>query len=161
MNRWSQQAGIAAVFVGLHEGARGGRIVWSVPGETPCYRCVAADRYAAHDERGADATDLPGGVGLLVDVQIVDMLAAKIALAILERGTSSAAGRFFASMGGRTEVIIRTSREYEYGQILWDAVLGDLPDSPKPSAAEIEGLLCGRFDLDGHGAQARVSGLRA
>lgn len=138
LNRWSQECGIPAVFIGVHAGALGGRIVWSVPGETPCYRDVAADRYTWFAAGGDVATDLPGAAGGLVDVQLIDMVALKISLALLERGQDSALGRFAAQMAGRTEVIVRTSPEYEFGAALWDAVLGDLPVEPRPYAREIK-----------------------
>jgi hypothetical protein len=141
-NRWSQQYRIPAVFVGVHDRATGGRIIWSMPGETPCYRCVAHERYEHFERYGPEATDLPGARGLLGDVQLIDMVALKIALAILDRDSDSAAGRFFGAMAGRNEVIVRTSPDYEFGNLLWNAVLSDLPTTPKRYADELQSLLC-------------------
>lgn len=137
-NVWSQRFGTPAVFIGVHAGARGGRVIWSVPGLTSCYRCVAAERYAAFAEGDVDATDLRGENGALCDIQAIDMLAMKVVLAILDRGQDSAMGRFFAAMGNRNEIIVRTSPEYEFGAQLWDALLSDLPTEPKPYAAELK-----------------------
>ena len=138
LNVLSQRYKKPAVFIGVHEGAMGGRIIWTLPGELPCYRCIARERYDRFVAGGIAATDLPGVRGLLVDVQIIDMVALKIALGLLERGQDSSLGRFIEQTGGRNEVIVRTSPDYEYGSSLWDAVLSDLPTSPKSYAAELK-----------------------
>lgn len=138
MNRLSQDTGIPVVFIGIHEAARGGRVIWSVPGETPCYRCVAHERFEDFGTNGLAMTDLAGQHGLLVDIQLIDMIALKAALAILDRNSLSACGRFYDSMRGRTEIIVRTSPEYGFGRLLWNALLSDLPTEPKPYASELE-----------------------
>ncbi len=127
LNQWSQARRIPAVFIGVHAGAQGGRIIWSLPDVTPCYRCVATDRYWEFEQGGMPATDLPGARGLLCDVQFIDMVALKVVLALLEREETTPLGRFFTAMGGRNEIIIRTTPDYAYGTLLWDAVLSDLP----------------------------------
>jgi hypothetical protein len=138
LNRLSQQASVPAVFIGIHADAFGGRVIWSLPGRTPCYRCVAHDRYLWFEQEGEAATDLPGARGLVVDIQCIDMVALKVAVALLERGQNSAMGRFFNQMQGRNEIIVRTTPDYEYGGILWDAILSDLPTEPKPFALELQ-----------------------
>lgn len=138
VNRWSQRLAIPALFIGIHDGAEGGRLIWSVPGLTPCYRCVASDRYEWFESRGQAATDMAAAHGGLVDIQFIDMVALKIAIAVLDREEQSSAGRFFQRMLGRTEVIVRTSPDYLYGNSLWDAILSDLPRSPKAFAHELK-----------------------
>ena len=138
INKWSQQWSIPAVFVGIHEKAQGGRIIWTLPGQTPCYRCLAWQRYEHFASGGPAATDLSMMHGVLVDIQFIDMVALKVCLAILERGQDSAMGLFFERMNYRNEIIVRTSPEYAYGAVLWQAILGDLPKEPKPYAREIE-----------------------
>lgn len=138
MNVWSQRAGIPAVFIGIHQGAQGGRIIWTLPGELPCYRCIARERYERFQEQGLQGTDLPGAHGLLVDVQFIDMIALKIILALLERGQPTPLGSFVQALKCRNEVIVRTSPGYEYGNLLWDAVLSDLPTNPKAYADELK-----------------------
>lgn len=137
LNRLSQQYEIPAVFIGVHAGANGGRVIWSLPGKTACYRCVAAERYAQFDQAGTVQTDLQGAHGLLPDIQFIDMVALKVCLALLDRGQDSAMGRFFAAMAERTEIVIRCSPEYAYGAQLWNALLSDLPTEPKLFAKEI------------------------
>ncbi len=138
LNRLSQANRTPAVFIGIHEAARGGRVIWSVPGETACYRCVAHERFEAFEANGLAMTDLAGQHGLLADIQLIDMIALKVALAILDRDSRSACGRFYDGMRGRTEVIIRTSPEYGFGRLLWNALLSDLPAEPKAYASELE-----------------------
>jgi hypothetical protein len=41
-------------------------------------------------------------------------------------------------ISGRNEIIVRTTPDYEYGGILWDAILSDLPTEPKPFAQELQ-----------------------
>lgn len=138
LNRLSQRYNIPTVFIGIHAGAQGGRVIWSLPGETACYRCVAAERYTQFDHAGAVNTDLRGAHGVLPDIQFIDMVALKITLALLDRGQNSAMGRFYAAMNGRNEVVVRCAPDYEYGTQLWDALLSDLPTEPKPFAEEIK-----------------------
>lgn len=137
LNRLSQQFEVPAVFIGIHERAEGGRIVWSEPDQTSCYRCVAGERYERYEADGLEATDLDGAHGGIWDIQTIDMVALKVCLALLERGRDSALGRFHAAMDGRNEIIVRTSPEYAFGNSMWDAVLADLPTEPKPFADEI------------------------
>ncbi|HEX8597031.1 MAG TPA: ThiF family adenylyltransferase [Chloroflexia bacterium] len=169
INRWSQKLSIPAVFIGIHEGARGGRVIWSLPDWTPCYRCVARDRYEHFEQAGIDATDLPGARGLLPDIQFIDMIALKLCVALLERGQDSAMGRFFDRLlpvfrpssqaeansnatpigeeaivnaleerRPRSEIIVRTSPDYDFGNLLWNAILSDLPTEPKAYASELK-----------------------
>lgn len=138
LNKWSQALAIPAVFIGIHAGALGGRVIWSEPGRTACYRCVARERYDEFAREGSTGTDLNAAHGCIADVQAIDMVALKICLALLERGQESAMGRFYERMEGRNEVIIRNSPDYGYGEMLWDAVLADLPTAPRPYAREIK-----------------------
>lgn len=138
INRWSQQGKIPAIFIGVHAGALGGRVVWSSPDQTACYRCVARDRYDAFED-GENELDLPGARGSAIDISFIDMVALKVAVAILERGQDSIMGRFFSALSTeRTEIIVRTSPDYEFGTQLWDALLGDLPTHPKPFAQQLQ-----------------------
>jgi molybdopterin/thiamine biosynthesis adenylyltransferase len=137
VNEQSVERGIPAVFIGIHAGAQGGRVIWTLPGETPCYRCVARDRFETSGDGQVATVDLTAATGSILDCQFIDMLATKIAVAILERGQDSAMGRFFKKMGRRTDVVIRCDPAYEWGQALWGAVLADLPKAPKDFAREL------------------------
>jgi molybdopterin/thiamine biosynthesis adenylyltransferase len=141
LNAEAVRRGIPAIFIGLHVRAAGGRVIWTIPGETGCYRCAAPERYKAADG-GGDENDLVAAHGALVDGLLVDLVATKVALGILERGQDSVYGRFFESMRGRSDIVVRCDPSYEWGATLWNAVLGDLPSEPKPYAREISDLLC-------------------
>lgn len=136
----SLRRNVPAVFVGAHERALGGRIIWTIPGETPCYRCVASTRYeaAARGER----TDLDGGSASYIDMTFLDSVSLKTALAILERGQDSDFGRLYEAMRGRTEVIVRMHPDYRFdgGVDIFDVILADLPEHPRPYRQELKDL---------------------
>lgn len=136
-NEMAALLGIPTVFIGIHEGGNGGRIAWYLPEVTPCYRCIAPERFVAA-EVSVNEVNLTGAHGSVIDTQFIDMVAAKVAVAILERGKESAAGRFFSKMKNRHEIICRCSPEYEWGNTMWNALLGDLPTAPKDFAAELK-----------------------
>ena len=130
---------IPAVFVGIHAQGFSGRIIWQVPGVTNCYRCIAHERYeAVYDD--ADSLDLVGGRCALADVKIIDAIALKIALGLLERNEESIYGRWGRRLikSQRQEIIVRTDPVEGYGNTLWDAVLEDLPESPQDYAQELK-----------------------
>ena len=138
INELSVKNGIPAVYIGFHAAALGGRIIYSIPGITPCYRCIAKERYeTAEQNSDAGKLNLTGELGSVIDCQFIDMLAMKICTAVLERGQDSIMGRFYNKMISRNEVIVRCDPEYEWGNILWDALLGDLPKQPKDYAKEL------------------------
>jgi len=125
LNRWSQLSGIPAVFIGVHEGASGGIVRCSVPGTTACYRCGASTRYDAAASDGH--VDLPEEPGLLIDVQVIDMVAASVIVGLLERGASTPKGRLIEQLGDRTQIVVATSPAYEWGQALFGSLTSDLP----------------------------------
>jgi molybdopterin/thiamine biosynthesis adenylyltransferase len=125
LNRWSQIAQIPAVFIGIHRGAAGGIVRWSVPSKTACYRCVARERYAA--ARAGESIDLDGEPGLIIDVQAVDMVAASVIVGLLERGAPTAKGQLIEQLGDRTEIVVSTSPGYEWGAMLFSALTSDVP----------------------------------
>ena len=137
INTEATSRGVPAVFVGIHAGGQGGRLVWTVPGETGCYRCHSEQRYQTATERPAEL-DLHGSPGSLIACQFIDMVAMQICLAILERGGDSQMARFYDRMRGRSEVVVRTHPDYEWGNALWDAMLNDLPNRPTDFAAELK-----------------------
>lgn len=141
INEISLAERIPAVYIGIHAQAKGGRVLWTIPGKTPCYFCMAKERYQAP----AEETNIAAAQGMLVDCQFIDMIALKISLAILEREQNAPLGKFFEKMKYRNEVAVRCDPEYEWGQKLWDAVVGDLPKTPKDYAQELKEVF---FSLD-------------
>lgn len=114
LNVWSLRFRVPTVFIGIHSGGTGGRVIWSVPGKTACYRCLSRARY----ESARDAVDLAGENGSIFDAVFVDMVAMRVAMAILDRGEASRLGRFFEAMQWRTEVVVRNHLDHAYTQIL-------------------------------------------
>lgn len=138
INELAVRYATSAVFVGVHANGDGGRIVWSVPGETGCYRCVASERYEMAEKADPQVRlDLDGMAAALLDIQLIDMIAMKVVVAILERGQDSHYGRFYERMRGRNDLVVRCHPDYEWGKTLWDALLGDLPKRPKDYASEL------------------------
>ena len=139
VNQDSLHYGIPAVFVGIHEQGHSGRILWQIPGQSPCYYCMAQERYQAH-AAGEVGLDLDGGNCTLTDVKIIDAIALKITLGLLERDQDSAYGRWGRRLieSQRNEIIIRTDPVEGFGNTLWEAILDDLPESPKPYAEELQ-----------------------
>jgi len=137
INQEAVKRRVPAVFIGIHAGAQGGRVIWTLPGVTPCYRCVARERYQAARDH-VDAADLKAAVGGIFDCQFIDMIAGKLVLAILERGQDSVMGHFFQRMGVRNDVIVRCDPGYGWGNEIWNAVLADLPRGPKDFARELK-----------------------
>lgn len=133
---------IPALFIGIHKGALGGRLIFSVPGQTACYRCAAPDRYedltATDGVNGAPVHDLHGEVGLLPNTLFVDAIALQLAVAILERGQDTPFGGWLKSLGPRSEIMVRCDPAYDHGRRMFDVMLGDLPTEPKPYADELK-----------------------
>lgn len=141
-NQVSQRYQVPGVFIGIHEGGRGGIVVGTIPSsKTGCLRCAVPSRYEAAAKDGARAVELPGARGLMVDVAFIDAVALKLAIAILERGAPTPTGKLIEQLKGRTSIVIRTSPEYRFegGLDLWhDVIFGDLPREPKDFRAELE-----------------------
>ena len=94
LNRIAHHHKKSAIFVGLYKGAKGGEVVVSVPGVTPCFECFSgAKRIPAgnggniHRSRDYGSGRLEGEVGLGADITHVTSAATKIALAILSAMT--------------------------------------------------------------------------
>jgi molybdopterin/thiamine biosynthesis adenylyltransferase len=131
-----------ALYIGVHAGAKSGRLIWSYPGISPCYECAAHDRYMA--AAANSAVDLDAQRGSVVDIQLIDMTSLRVALAMLEAGQDSVMGRFFEQLKVHgSDIMIRTSLESEWGQGMFSALLSDLPKSPKPFAAELQQFFLG------------------
>ena len=138
INEWSLAHHIPAVFIGVHEHARGGVVVWSIPGRTSCYRCVMASRYVAAASEPTQV-ELPSARGSIVDIGFIDAVVLKIAVGILERKQKSEFGSFFRALGNRNQVVVRTHPDYRWQDTdLFDLVLDDLPREPKDYKADLK-----------------------
>ena len=85
-----------ALFIGVYAKGTGGEVLFTLPDETPCYSCVLG-AVRGQDAPGRGQTDYGIATGQLaaepalgIDILHVTVCAAKIALALLLRGTGAA-----------------------------------------------------------------------
>jgi hypothetical protein len=88
---------VPAVFAGVYARGTGGEVIWTAPNETPCYACVVGSvRGVGAPDRGKTDYGIVTGQlaaepALGIDIQHVAVCAAKVALALLLRGTTAPA----------------------------------------------------------------------
>jgi hypothetical protein len=130
VNSFAIENDVPAIFIDIHAGGRGGMVVWTMPKQNACYRCIAARRFES-----SAVTELPAERASMVDIGFVDHIAMKLSLAILEREQDSAMGRFFERLDvERNQVVVRTDPSYAWGEIdLFNLVLADLSDEQQES----------------------------
>lgn len=133
--------GIPVVAIGVHAQGRGGHILWhSREQGHVCYRCAMAARFDGDDTE--DMINLDGEPANVADVQSIDMEAQRIIQAILDRGQPTLMGRFYEKMVKPNGYAVKVNHpDYEYGQILMDALLADLPTQPTDYAQELKPYL--------------------
>lgn len=84
-----------AVFAGAYAKGTGGEVLFTLPNETPCYHCVLGSIREDHRpnrgkfDYGLSTGQLAAEPALGVDILHVTTCAAKVALALLLRGTNS------------------------------------------------------------------------
>lgn len=119
--RHAQRHERPALFVGLTAGARGGEVIVTVPGQTPCYRCATPVRHVRDAHAGlARDTDygtgrMHGVVALSVDIQHVAGVAVKLCISLLLQSDEHAElGRFAPAIvaAGMTFLTFSMSSDY-------------------------------------------------
>jgi molybdopterin/thiamine biosynthesis adenylyltransferase len=134
-------SGIPAVFGGCYESARGGEVLFTLPGEgTPCLACLRSglnppERDGPFDySAAASAQDYQGEPGLSAAVDLITAVEAQVALAVLLRETSSALAGLvhprlnYLLIGGALGAgYYRFSRPF---QIFYQPLSGPRPDCP-------------------------------
>jgi hypothetical protein len=90
INMLAQSADRTAVFVSLYRGAKGGEVVFSVPGVTPCYECATGARRAMTDRESLEAARDPANYGrlagelaLVADIHHVASAALKLIVSLI------------------------------------------------------------------------------
>ncbi len=98
LDRFAFGRGRPALFVGLYAGARGGEVIVTDPGRTPCYLCATATRHRAESTGGRVSAEtdygtgrLAGEVALAADIHHVASAGVKLALSLLLRDEPAAA----------------------------------------------------------------------
>ena len=133
LNRFAYARERPALFVGLYAGARGGEVIMSIPGRTPCYLCATRTRHQAvatvpRVEREVDygTGRLHGEIALGVDIQHVAGAAVKLGLSLLLPTETDAQLRLFAEealLAGMPYCTLSTVRNYWF----YPQVFGDVP----------------------------------
>jgi hypothetical protein len=69
----------------------------------PCYRCLCAKRYAAHEQAASEGRSLdPSSHGCAIfDITHLDAVAGEIAVGLLTRGANNRLGRLIDQLNGR------------------------------------------------------------
>lgn len=119
INEECLRRGTPAIYAGAYERAFGGMIMRVIPGQTPCYDCVVGAVQQSLPElptrKGPiayseidDASEFKAEPGLGIDVHMIALIQAKMALLTLLRGTDSSLEDFPADLifwGNRKEWI--------------------------------------------------------
>ena len=99
INTWTWRLGVPAIFGGCYDGARGGEVLFTLPGEgTPCLSCLRGgmegpERQGPFDYSAAQrAEDFQGEPGLSAAVDLITDVETQIALGVLLRDTDSPLG---------------------------------------------------------------------
>ena len=115
INHRAWSLGVPAVFGGVYAGGKAGEVIFTVPGQTRCYRCAAANRHA----RTGDVSKMNYGTGQLQaepalgsDITHAVTASVKIAVGLLEMGMGSqghSAGTMVAAALGKGYQFLITS----------------------------------------------------
>lgn len=120
INHRAWSLGVPVVFGGVYAGGKAGEVIFTVPGQTHCYRCAAANRHA----RAGDRSQMNYGTGQLLaepalgsDITHVVSASVKVAVGLLEMGLGDqghSAGTMVAAALGKGYQFIITSTVAEY-----------------------------------------------
>jgi molybdopterin/thiamine biosynthesis adenylyltransferase len=147
INAAAWRSGIPAVFGGCYESARGGEVLFTLPGEgTPCLACLRSGLNPPRREgpfdysAAATSQEYQGEPGLSAAVDLITAVEAQIALAVLLRGTTSALAGLvhprlnYLLIGGALGAgYYRFNRPF---QIFYQPLSGPRPDCPVCQEAE-------------------------
>ena len=98
INQLALMLGKFAVWAGMYRGGRAGDIAFWHPGLPSCYRCLFPSRFTAF-ERGV--ADPPSDGATVMDVKILDAIAAQVVIGLLTAGAENRFGRLAAQLGDR------------------------------------------------------------
>jgi sulfur carrier protein ThiS adenylyltransferase len=98
VNQLARMLGKPAVWAGMYRGGRAGDIAFWRKGLPSCYRCLFPSRYVAA-ERGMG--DPPSDGATILDVKILDAIAAQIVIGLLTAGADNRFGRLIEQLGDR------------------------------------------------------------
>jgi molybdopterin/thiamine biosynthesis adenylyltransferase len=99
------------VMAGMYRAGRAGDVYFWKPGLPSCYRCVYPNRYAAF-ERGQ--SDPPSDGATIMDVKILDSIAAQVAVGLLTDGADNRFGRLIGTIGNRQVLQIKIDPDWSF-----------------------------------------------
>lgn len=138
INRFCYPKRIPAVYVSFHRKIEGGRIIWTDTENSPCYECI--DYVNCLRYQKGENLNLKSEPGCIADAQFIDAIAFKVTLAIIDRGESSSYGHFYEKIKGKNEIIVQSLPDYEFGNLLFDAILSDVDSGEREEIREILGI---------------------
>jgi molybdopterin/thiamine biosynthesis adenylyltransferase len=100
-----------AVWAGMYRGGRAGDIAFWRPGLPSCYRCLFPSRYEAA-ARGRP--DPPSDGATIMDVKILDAIAAQIVVGLLTAGADNRFGRLIAKLGDRQVLQVKIDPDWAF-----------------------------------------------
>jgi len=98
-----------AVWAGMYRGGRAGDVAFWHPGLASCYRCLFPSRFAAF-ERGP--VDPPSDGATIMDVKILDAIAAQLVVALLTEGAENRFGCLTAQLGTRQVLQVKLDPQW-------------------------------------------------
>ena len=103
---------IPVVFIGLYEGGSAAEVVFWHDELLPCFRCLAAARYAAFSD-GSAAPITSRGASIF-DIRMPDTIAGMIGIGLLTRGADNRFGRLIDQLGDRNFLQIKIDPEFAW-----------------------------------------------
>ena len=112
VNQLALLLGKPAVWAGMYRGGRAGDIAFWRPGLASCYRCLFPSRFAAF-ERGP--IDPPSDGATVMDVKILDAIAAQVVIGLLTAGANNRFGRLVEQLGERQVLQVKIDPSWSLG----------------------------------------------
>jgi len=109
-----------AMWIGLYRSGRAGEIAFTQPVQgQACYRCIASSRYEAFYRQAGDGdagVDIPSRGAVIMDLHIIDGIAAQIAVGLLTAGADNRFGRLIEQLGDRNFIQVKLDPTYRLGE---------------------------------------------
>jgi molybdopterin/thiamine biosynthesis adenylyltransferase len=109
VNQFALMMDRPAIWAGMYRGGRAGDVAFWHPGLPSCYRCLYPSRYAAF-ERGP--IDPPSDGATVMDVKILDAIAAEVVIGLLTAGADNRFGRLIGRLAGRQVLQVKIDPDW-------------------------------------------------
>ncbi|MBI2806065.1 MAG: ThiF family adenylyltransferase [Planctomycetes bacterium] len=102
-NQVALRLGIPAIWVGLYRGGRAGEVIFWHEDLRPCFRCICASRYGAHEQAQTQGIrlDPPSDGADIFTIHFLDSIVGMVSLGQLTRGADNRYGRLIEQLGDR------------------------------------------------------------